>query len=201
VRPAWPGVTARTILGMELTRQWMSQSLRASGVSLAIPFTALVAAALVAAGGGGLDSLGQLASGPTPPASLDQFAGDQSATAEATVAGPASVGGGGSAGTAGAGTTAPTTGGPSGGGGPSGRTPTSTGPGGGRPSAPQAPPSPVATSPGGSSPTPGPSQTGAAEQLGNTVKGVTNGAPQPVRDTVDRLIDPVVGTCKQAGCP
>src|SRR4051812_31352821 len=70
--------------GVDLTRQWMSQSLRASGVSLAIPFAALVAAALVAAGGGGLDSLGQLTSGPAPPTSLDQFAGDQSATAEAS---------------------------------------------------------------------------------------------------------------------
>jgi hypothetical protein len=179
----------------------MSQSLRASGVSLAIPFTALVAAALVAAGGGGLDSLGQLTSGPAPPASLDQFAGDQSATAEATVAGPASVGGGGGSGTAGGGTTAATTGGPSGGGGPSGRIPTSTVPGGGRPGAPQTPGTPLATSPGGSSPTPGPSQTGAVEQLGNSVKGVTGGTPKPVSDAVDQLIDPVIGTCKQAGCP
>jgi hypothetical protein len=189
---------------MDLTRQWMSQSLRASGVSLAIPFTALVAAALVAAGGGGLDSLGQLTSGPAPPGGVDELASDQSATAEATVAGPASVGGGGGGsgvGTAGGDrTTALTGGGPSGSG-PSGRTPTSTTPPSAGPQTPQNPTTAVPTGPSGGSPTPGPSRAGTVEQLGNSVKGVTEGTPKPVSDAVDQLIDPVVGTCKQAGCP
>ncbi len=192
-----------------LVAEWKRRTIGAAGASLVLPFALLGVAALIAVGGsgvGGLGALAQLASGPAPaepPDAATVATSDAQSQATAlllpdTAAQAAASG-------------ASDGGAPGVGGGSEGQVPVG---GGGAPEGDQnAPATPPPSAPGDDAPvgggdgtiaqpapTPAPGQGGAVDRLGGEVEEITQQLG-PVGGALDRLIDPVINTCRQLRCP
>ena len=179
---------------MTFAQTWLRQALGAAGASLLAPLAILLAAGILAAGGGlgGLSELGQISSGPTLPAS-DLDAGVPS-IADADIVGadldaaggggepgvPSATGGEGADGFTGApGGTAPL---PS----PLADVPATPVGGGGGGGVNEAPPAPTLESPATA---PG----GPAGEIVETTRGLQMVVPEPIRPVTDDLINLLLG--------
>jgi len=173
---------------MTFAQTWLRQALGAAGASLLAPLAILLAAGILAAGGGlgGLSELGQISSGPTLPAS-DLDAGVPSiADADIVGADLDAAGGGGQPGGGGAdgftgalGRTGPL---PS----PLADVPATPVGGGGGGGVNEAPPAPTLESPATA---PG----GPAGEIVETTRGLQMVVPEPIRPVTDDLINLLLG--------
>jgi hypothetical protein len=191
---------------VSLVEEWRRQAARAVGVSLIAPVALLVAAFVVAAGGGGLGglgSLGQISSGPTlPDTGLASSAGRASledarlATAGLTAAADAAPGGtdvdpaggstpaaeGGPPGSAGG------PGGPGGGVPPTIGTPRTQSPVPGGPPTTPSPPAPPTSAP--------PPPSAPPDPVGDLIegtRGLGESLPAPLGPTTGDLLDSLLG--------